>query len=338
MPLTNKKTVGAIAVIAIIAVAFVLLDSANVFWSSGLPGSPSAGAYYAGSAPHTVNTVSAHGLSKTRDSPTTNSYITIPAARHLQLGIRVYVVHSDGSKTELTTSPQAMALFDGIMPEDMLNDPLLSATSLWTPPATNLVATDALMISLYEKVDSNGWTQLRSTDGVPTNFITPLMQASSLKATPWNVYYAHEFTTNGMSLSGKVYLNGVSGTTPQTTYFDGIQVTNAAQTTPTPTATSTPTQTPTQPTPTPNQQTVIGTNPTPTPTLRPTPNPTLYTGEDPNLYANQNAQSQLTLESIFTTPITIPVLDITVPSMYLIAVFAIALIAVVGYYYATKKP
>jgi len=89
------------------------------------------------------------------------------------LGIRATVRHSDNSEDEIT-SGTAVAIASG--------DATALINATWTPPQTDLVATDAIIVSVY------GNDATPPTIGLKT-FITEQLGDTRLDASQWTVYY-----------------------------------------------------------------------------------------------------------------------------------------------------
>jgi len=94
------------------------------------------------------------------------------------VGIRVYVQHADGSKTEIT-SGSAVAIVS--MGTGVGYTTTLSAT--WACPQISLASTDKILVEVYGELSVNPPTVLRRS------FITEQLGASQLDAVTWTVYY-----------------------------------------------------------------------------------------------------------------------------------------------------
>ena len=101
-------------------------------------------------------------------------YSYVDLGNHTYVGIRVFIRHADGSETEITPgSPVAVANYD--------YDGLHSAT--WNCPGAGLSPTDRILVRLYSGSSSANITTLRR------EWITEQLNASSLDASTWTVYY-----------------------------------------------------------------------------------------------------------------------------------------------------
>jgi hypothetical protein len=118
-------------------------------------------------------------------------------------GIRVFVRHSNGTETEVvldgqTGTPKAVVSGSGLQ----------SANTSVTQ--TTLQSTDSLVVRVYMGDADDGWSLIAT-------FTTEQLQASTLQATTWTVYYSVHTTFNRLyGYSGTFYW----GTT---TYYSRIQ-------------------------------------------------------------------------------------------------------------------
>jgi hypothetical protein len=125
----------------------------------------------------TVNGLGAYVLSIPESS--SSAYATESASGSgASWGIRAFVRHSNGSEQEIslngqTGTPQAVVSMSS-------GAGLLSATV--SVAQTALQPTDSLVIRVYMKVGSSGWT-------LCATFTTEQLQASTLQAATWTVYY-----------------------------------------------------------------------------------------------------------------------------------------------------
>jgi hypothetical protein len=93
-------------------------------------------------------------------------------------GIRAFVRHSSGSEQEISLDGQTgtpKALVSGTS-----GSGLQSATVAVSQ--TGLQSTDSLVIRVYVQIGGGGWT-------LEASFTTEQLQAATLKATTWTVYY-----------------------------------------------------------------------------------------------------------------------------------------------------
>jgi len=144
----------------------------------------------------TVNGVTAYklltALSGTGKS-TSKSDVTDSSTSGWIMGIRVYVLHSGGTKTELTAgTPVAQANINpGVSPG--------ASGGSWNCPQTTLATTDAILIEVWGICNGVGWGpyswQLFAT------FVTEQLNTTSLNAATWSVtYYGYVRNTWSKSL------------------------------------------------------------------------------------------------------------------------------------------
>jgi len=152
---------------------------------------------------HTVNTVTARKLGLTLsgvgDSVAQSSGAPFlpPAA---EIGVRVYVLHVDGTKTELTAAVSAVVSVAYPTAKTLV-------TATWNAPETDLAATDAILVEVYLNDGLSGWV-------LADTWITPQLGASNLKAVTWRFYYWVEASYSYSPIIG-YYTFGI------TFYFDG---------------------------------------------------------------------------------------------------------------------
>jgi hypothetical protein len=118
---------------------------------------------------HTVNGLTAYQL-KTVNTTT----LTSVSGDYQWWGIRVFVRHADGTEEEVTDGTPVAQVF-------VTDAGWYSAT--WNCPSRSLQPTDAIVVRLYNALSSTGpWTLKRE-------WITEQLNAQSLDASTWTVYY-----------------------------------------------------------------------------------------------------------------------------------------------------
>jgi hypothetical protein len=132
---------------------------------------------YMRGATETVNGLGAYVLNIPES--TSSAYATESASGSgASWGIRAFVRHSNGSEQEISLNGQTGT------PEAVVSRSsgagLQSATV--SVAQTALQSTDSLVIRVYVEVGSSGWT-------LCATFTTEQLQASTLQATTWTVYY-----------------------------------------------------------------------------------------------------------------------------------------------------
>ncbi len=99
----------------------------------------------------------------------------------VEWGIRVWIRHEDTSESELTLG-STVAIVQRLPGNEGAG--ILTSTA-WTPPETDLVTTDALVIRVYMTIGTTTYS--------PTEFITEQLGAIKLLGTnPWSVNYYTE--------------------------------------------------------------------------------------------------------------------------------------------------
>ncbi len=133
---------------------------------------------YMRSDQHTVNNATMYKLMEnhTQTARSVNSSVTDPENEaYCYWGVRVWKRSSSGTETELTSgSPVALVsrTSSGSGPQ----------STTWACPATNLSATDCLVVRVYYKFDWTSYTQC-------SQFITLQLNVATLAASTWTVYY-----------------------------------------------------------------------------------------------------------------------------------------------------
>jgi hypothetical protein len=130
---------------------------------------------YMRSDTQTINGLGAYVLN-VPESTTSNSVYQGGIGSGWSWGIRAFVRHSDGSEQEIslngqTGTPEAV-VYNG--------NGLLSVTV--SVSQTSLQPTDSLVIRVYAAVGNSGWT-------LKVTFTTEQLQATTLQAATWTVYY-----------------------------------------------------------------------------------------------------------------------------------------------------
>jgi hypothetical protein len=132
---------------------------------------------YMRSDTQTVNGLNAYKLNIPESTSSTSAKQSGPDGAP-SWGIRVWVRHSDGSETEVvldgqTGTPKAVVSRSS-------GSGIQSATT--SISQTVLQSTDSLVVRVYTQLDSAGWT-------LCATFTTEQLQATTLRAATWTVYY-----------------------------------------------------------------------------------------------------------------------------------------------------
>ena len=143
---------------------------------------------YMRSDQHTVNDATMYKLTQnhTQSAASVNSSVTDPENEaYCYWGVRVWKRSSVGTETELTSgSPVA------VVSRTSSGSGLQFAN--WSCPATNLSATDCLVVRVYYKFDWTNYT-------LCSQFITLQLNATLLKASTWTVcYYTQRSYNTGL--------------------------------------------------------------------------------------------------------------------------------------------
>jgi hypothetical protein len=136
----------------------------------------------------TVNGLTAYKLGTSQTTIEISVEISTTLAATCYAGIRVFVRHADGSETELTAgTPVAQvsrtASGSGIQ------------SNTWNCPQTVLQSTDAIVVRVYLKSGTGAWNEVAV-------FITEQLNAQSLDAMKWTVYY---YTSKYRDVEGAWY-------------------------------------------------------------------------------------------------------------------------------------
>jgi len=160
---------------------------------------------YMRSDQQTVNGVTAYKL-LTSESATLKE-LWIANSQTVYVGIRVSVIHSDGSETRLDTQPSATVPY----PAGTAQTTTLSAGySILNDVA--LSPTDAIKVEVYGDVTSPPAALLAT-------FITEQLGASKLNAANWTVYYRLRRTAKVGTTSNFYFRFGISGDDSYITNF-----------------------------------------------------------------------------------------------------------------------
>jgi hypothetical protein len=124
--------------------------------------------YYYRSDPLSVNNETAYYLDQT-NTASTISLTSTATGTTVYYGFRVYILHYDGTQTELTSgTPEAVITHT--------TSTTHQSTSTWTPSRYFLdMGYDALKIETYTKIGGNAWT-LKSTHHTPQLLYTEIPQ------------------------------------------------------------------------------------------------------------------------------------------------------------------
>jgi len=183
------------------------------------PQTPAVGniTYYMRSDTHTVNGLSAYVLNETQSSSSQFSGPSKDGTGYTcYYAVRVWIRYADGTEHELTDGTynlQVSRTSDG--------EGLQSIN--WTCPETSLNATDALVIRIYSRVDSDAW----SLGNPAKEFITVQLGGNKLSSTQWTFYLYTKRSTSGNQFIGYstdavVYW----GTSTYNTHVEGIAFTS----------------------------------------------------------------------------------------------------------------
>jgi len=149
----------------------------------------------------TVNTVTAKilglALSGTGGSASASDYSDTGADWYI--GVRVYIVHVDGSKTELTGgTPAGVASIGHI--------------GTWDCPQATLAPTDAILVEVYGLCNGTGWGPY--SWHLLGTWVSEQLNTTVLNAATWTIHY-YASVTNTYNKTIGAY------TSVLTFYFDG---------------------------------------------------------------------------------------------------------------------
>jgi len=138
---------------------------------------------YMRSDQHTVNNLTAYILGTAQSNTLEEvSCCTVTQSRYyFYIGIRVYVVHADGSEEEITPGESVARAPMGTGAD---YTGMISAT--WDCPETDLEPTDAIKIDV-RTICGPAWDE--SSASTHATFITEQLGATKLDASTWTVYY-----------------------------------------------------------------------------------------------------------------------------------------------------
>jgi hypothetical protein len=98
------------------------------------------------------------------------------------LGVRVYVLHADGTKTELTSGVSAVVSLPAATTPQ-------AVSANWSCPQTILAPTDAIYVEVYGRFEGYDWT-------IASAFVSEQLNTSILNAATWTVtYYGYRVAT-----------------------------------------------------------------------------------------------------------------------------------------------
>jgi hypothetical protein len=155
---------------------------------------------------HTVNGVSAYILGTSESA--TLAELWIAQGSTVYVGIRVSVIHADGSETRLDT--QASAVVPMSAPAAATTTTLSAGYSIVNDVA--LTPTDAIKVEVYGDIKTPPAALLAT-------FITGQLGASKLNAANWTVYYRLRATAKVGTTSNFYFRFGVSGDDSYITNF-----------------------------------------------------------------------------------------------------------------------
>jgi len=166
---------------------------------------------YMRSDQHTVNNATMYKFMEnhTQTSKSVSSSVTDPENEaYCYWGVRVWKRSSAGTETELTSgSPVA------VVSRTSSGSGLQSAT--WACPDTNLSVTNCLVVRVYYKFDWTNYTQC-------SQFITAQLNATTLVANTWTVYYYTQRSYNAGSHKTYMYYywdNNYNSRTENANYY-----------------------------------------------------------------------------------------------------------------------
>jgi len=177
-------------------------DAINCSASSG-----SATVYYGRymrSDTQTINGLGAYVLN-IPESTSSASVTQVGSGTGYSWGIRAFVRHSNGSEQEISLNGQTGTPQAVVTGGSGLDSATVSVSQ------TGLQQTDSLVIRVYAEVGTSGWT-------LEATFTTEQLQATTLQATTWTMYYYITGTYNrGLKATSSTFYWGT------TTYESRIQ-------------------------------------------------------------------------------------------------------------------
>jgi len=186
----QNETLTAIKAVSSTTVTLGLTSPTPTLW---IQGEGKNATWYFRADMHTVYDVYGYKLA---DSPSESSYIDAVSASGAYVsyyGVRVWVVHSDGSICELTDGEPA-----AIVSRNENGEGLQSAT--WTCPEYNNLV-EALMVKVYHRFGPGEWS-LRAT------FITENQTLIKLPEATWTFHYYTVRSCNGETTTSKLCWGG----------------------------------------------------------------------------------------------------------------------------------
>lgn len=157
----------------------------------------------------TVNGLAAHKHITTKDSSLQyTKLISNAGIRVMYSAMRAWVLHSDGSTTEIGTAGTYKAVMSDT---PTINKRMISAT--WTYPTTAVVATDAIKVNVYNRLIDSSFSE----SDLGQTFVTEQLGASSLDTNTVGLYqniaytspnYAHLFWYGWYYFYGEYFENG----------------------------------------------------------------------------------------------------------------------------------
>jgi hypothetical protein len=159
----------------------------------------------------TVNGVTTYILGLATSGTGIYQYISQndPSSLYGYLGIRAYVLHADGTKTELTGGSPAAVITISV------TESLPKAYSAtWNCPQTSLASTDAILVEVYGQFAGYSWVLM-------ARFVTEQLGTTILNAATWTVTYCGCRTATYSTVTGK-YTNTLYF------YWDGSYPSNIA--------------------------------------------------------------------------------------------------------------
>lgn len=160
----------------------------------------------------TVNGLTAYILGITESALERSAY-QYSTVSYFQWGIRVWKRASDGTETEITAGTPVATVARTEVGEGM-------QSNTWTCPATSLQPTDAIVVRVY--IYRDGAWYLAAT------FITEQLNAQSLDAATWTVYYYTSIITYGTGFRGLFYWGIFTRTSPYNSRIAGFTWTEYA--------------------------------------------------------------------------------------------------------------
>ena len=138
----------------------------------------------------TANNLTAYSLLGSPGGPTNGSIVSDSTAQYYWcIGIRVFIRHSNGSETEMT-SGSPVAAEELICDPDESGNVTFSGSCQWNCPKTALALTDSLVVRVYFKDDLYDWCMPVDSYGRNLTFTTYQLDALQLNSATWIANYA----------------------------------------------------------------------------------------------------------------------------------------------------